>query len=127
VDSIDDIIEKLDKQNKRILEVIKLAAETEVKMADNYNRDECQRAMERVHMRIDEINNSAIEMKTDVRHMRNMVDKMYTLVHGNGTDGLATKISRNNDAVNRNFLLIRILITAIIGSSLAVIMMLMKK
>lgn len=123
----DDIIREIDEQNKRILEVLEIVAKAEADMADEFSKDECQKAMERIHSRIDTISNSAIEIKTNVVHMRDIVDKLYNIIYGNGKDGLATKISRNADAHKVNFLIIRILITAILGSALAAILFLVKR
>jgi len=84
-------------------------------------RDEYTRGQERIHNRIDSINDCTIRVEASSKNIEKMVTQMYNLIHGNGKEGLISKFGKLWIRATINFSLIMICLTAIIGSCFFII------
>ena len=62
--------------------------------ADEVRREECQRSMERLHERVDQISKDVTEIKISAQFMKDASDKIHEAVFGNGKPGVLQKITQ---------------------------------
>ena len=90
-------------------------------MAEFITRVEYTQDLQRLSDRIDPINESSIRMEESSKRVEAMVKSLYTLMHGNGKDGLITKVSNLFTKVRQNSRLIYIILTSVLGAAGVVI------
>jgi len=85
--------------------------------SETITRQECTNSMQRVHARIDEINNSSIEVKTSAKNMEKMVNDMHNIMFGseNG-DGLVTKQSNLSQKVSGIYFFGGVVLISVVGT-----------
>jgi len=82
---------------------------------DPVSREECQNSMARLHERVDKIAESSTKIETAANSIKESIDEMYTLMYGNGKNGIITKIASIWTKINIQWCLLFLILTGIIG------------
>lgn len=84
---------------------------------EQVTREECVQSVNRIHLRIDDIKESAIRIEESSKRVENCVNEMYKILHGNGKDGMIVKVSLLLEKVGVNRKLVFTVLFALIGIS----------
>ena len=93
---------------------IKNSRENE-EMADNITRPECKEEMDKIDAKVESIQLSVTSMEVSSKNIENMVNKLYTMMYGNGKPGLIEKISGYCTKVNIQWFLLGCIIIGVIA------------
>ncbi len=84
-------------------------------MEDKVDRQECRQSMDRIHIRIDEIQKSVVRIEESAKTMQKFSEDIHKVIFGNGNDGVITKIARMFERVSLHTKLITGTVLAIIA------------
>ncbi len=80
------------------------------------NTEQCNRSMERVHIRVDTVEKITASIETSAKNIEKCVYDIHKILYGNGSDGLVTKVSINEQKINGVFWFGSVIIIALIGT-----------
>ena len=86
-------------------------------MEDYITRTEHNRGIDRLHNRIDPINDSSIRMEESSKRIEDMVKSMHTLMYGNSKEGLIVKVSNLLVRVRTNRWLISVFLVSMLATA----------
>lgn len=91
-------------------------------MANEVNTEQCSRAMERAHTRIDTVEKITASIETSAKNIEKNVCAMASLMYGSEKgDGIITKVSNLNQKVGGIFWFGSVIIIALVGTLIGMI------
>lgn len=88
---------------------------------DLVSHDECMRSMERIHTRVDKIENTATAVETSAKNIEKCVSDMKSLMYGSEkADGIITRVSNLGQKVGGLFWFGGVIIIGLVGTLISI-------
>lgn len=72
-------------------------------MGEPIGREEFNSSTQRIHKRVDVVEKTTTRIEALFESMKEMVDKMYKIIHGNGSPGIKEQMKDNINNVENSF------------------------